>query len=68
MQVAWKVPGFGAFAYAVRLTAVEGEAEWRVRWRETAVHPGLGARHAARDVASSARGAARSSTATAARS
>ena len=25
MQVTWKVPGFGPFAYAVRLTAVEGE-------------------------------------------
>jgi cell division protein FtsI/penicillin-binding protein 2 len=41
VRVTWEVPGFGPFAYAVRLTAVEGEPDWRVRWRETAVHPGL---------------------------
>ena len=35
------MPGFGSYAYPVRLTAVEGEDEWRVRWRETAVHPEL---------------------------
>ena len=41
VRVAWEVPGYGPFAYAVRLTAVEREAGWRVRWRETAVHPAL---------------------------
>ena len=41
VRVTWDVPGFGPFAYAVRLTAVEGEPDWRVRWRESAVHPQL---------------------------
>ena len=43
VQVTWKVPGFGAYSYAVRLNAVEGpDDDWRVRWRERAVHPELG--------------------------
>jgi len=41
VRVTWDVPGFGPFAYAVRLTAVEGEPDWRVRWRDSAVHPEL---------------------------
>jgi len=41
VRVTWQVPGFGRFAYSIRLAAVEGEAGWRVRWRETLVHPEL---------------------------
>ena len=41
----WKVPGFGTYSYAVRLTAVEGASdEWRVRWRETRRAPRARAR------------------------
>jgi len=41
VRVAWNVPGYGRFAYEVRLTAVEADPEWRVRWREANVHPKL---------------------------
>lgn len=41
VRVAWDVPRFGRFAYETRLTAVPGEDAWRVRWRDTAVHPKL---------------------------
>ena len=41
VRVSWEVPRFGRFAYEVRLAAAEADGEWRVRWREKAVHPGL---------------------------
>src|SRR5688500_8286618 len=41
VRVAWDVPRFGRFAYETRIVAVEGEAGWRVRWRDDAVHPVL---------------------------
>lgn len=41
VEVSWDVPGFGRFAYSVRLTAIEAEPEWRVRWSDKNVHPAL---------------------------
>jgi cell division protein FtsI/penicillin-binding protein 2 len=43
VRVQWEVPRFGRFAYDVRIVAVEGDAGWRVRWRDTALHPALAA-------------------------
>jgi cell division protein FtsI/penicillin-binding protein 2 len=41
IRVAWDVPRFGRFAYESRVVAVEGDAGWRVRWQDTALHPAL---------------------------
>ena len=60
-------PGLRGLRLSVRLTAVEGAHEWRVRWRETAVHPGLAATPGS-GPRWTARGAARSSTVAVARS
>ena len=68
MQVAWKVPGFGTFAYPVRLTAVEGARRVaRALARDAPCTPSSAATRGS-GRRSIVRGAARSSTAAAGRS
>jgi cell division protein FtsI/penicillin-binding protein 2 len=43
VQVGWRSSTVPPFDYRVELAAFKRDGEWRVRWRETNVHPGLDA-------------------------
>ena len=43
VAVAWEIPRIGRWSYRVKLAAQRVEDAWRVRWKPTALHPGLDA-------------------------
>src|SRR6185503_9981152 len=41
LAVAWEIPRIGRWSYRTKVAAAKGEQGWIVRWRPTAIHPGL---------------------------